>query len=100
MISKREVFDTLNRNKDNLDGFDVERIGLFGSVSREEHDSESDLDFIVDFKEGKKSYKNYIGLKTFLEELFDRDIDLVTRNSLKPSMKERVIGETEYAEEA
>lgn len=100
MISKREVFDTLNRNKDDLDRFDVERIGLFGSVSREEHDNDSDLDFIVEFKEGKKSYKNYIGLKKFLEEIFDKDIDLVTRNSLKSSMKERVLGETEYAKEA
>lgn len=100
MISKSEIFEVLESEEERLDSYGVERLGVFGSFSREDQTGSSDIDFLVEFSEGEKSYRNYIGLKRFLEEVFGREVDLVTEESLKPSMRDSILGEVEYAEEA
>jgi predicted nucleotidyltransferase len=100
MISKSEIFEVLESEEERLDSYGVERLGVFGSFSREDQTGSSDIDFLVEFSEGEKTYRNYIGLKRFLEEVFGREVDLVTEESLKPSMRDSILGEVEYAEEA
>ena len=100
MISSDEVLDFLDENRGEIESFGVERIGVFGSVSRGEQDESSDIDFLVEFVEGEKSYKNFIGLKRFLEDELGKEIDLVTRSSVKPSMKEHILEEVKYGKEA
>jgi uncharacterized protein len=77
--------------------FGVKAIGIFGSFSRNEEKNESDLDVLVDFEPGAKTFDNFIELKFYLEELFDRQIDLVTVNALKPRLKSAILNETVYA---
>ncbi len=36
-------------------------------------------------------------LKFFLEDLFERDVDLVIKDAVKPHMKEYILGSTKYA---
>jgi len=37
------------------------------------------------FEEEQKTFDKYIDLKFFLEDLFDREVDLVTEKALNPS---------------
>lgn len=78
------VFDQLKENSDKLREFGVERIGLFGSFLKGEQDPESDIDFLVELEEN--SFDNYMGLKLFLEELFDREIDLVIESDIREEL--------------
>lgn len=66
--------------------YGVERLDVFGSAVRGSFDeAESDLDFLVSFtpEARLKAFDNFFGLRESLEELFERPIDLVTKNSLR-----------------
>lgn len=64
--------------------FGVKRIGIFGSFARGEERESSDLDVLVVFEEGQKTFDNDMDLKFYLEDLFGRKVDLVTEKALKP----------------
>jgi len=77
--------------------FHVKKIGLFGSAARGEAKENSDLDFLVEFEDGFETFDNYMELKFYLEELFQRKIDLVTIDALRPQMKAAILAEVLYA---
>ena len=49
MIQRAEILSKLKLSKSELIKFGVVRIGLFGSVIREESNRESDVDILIDF---------------------------------------------------
>jgi predicted nucleotidyltransferase len=66
--------------------FGVRRLEVFGSaVSGDFRDSQSDLDFLVEFEpEAGAGYANrYFGLLEALEALFARRVDLVVASAIK-----------------
>jgi predicted nucleotidyltransferase len=77
--------------------YGVKKIGVFGSFARGEEKEGSDIDFLVEFKEGSKTFDNYIDLKYFLQDLFGRSVDLVTVQALKPQLKDDILQEVIYA---
>ncbi|HXJ92169.1 MAG TPA: nucleotidyltransferase family protein [Terriglobia bacterium] len=89
------ILSTLEGRKEDIRRFSVRRLGLFGSVVRGEHTGSSDLDFLVEFD--KKSFDSYMNLKHFLEKLFGCKVDLVLADTLKPRLREVILGETIYA---
>jgi len=78
--------------------YGVKRIGFFGSLVRGEGRQESDIDVLVEFEKGAKTFDNYMDLKFFLEDVFKKKVDLVIFDALKPEIKERILSEVEYAE--
>jgi len=72
----------------------VIKASLFGSVARGDDRENSDIDIIVQFKEGK-SLLDLAGLKVELEELFHRKVDVITFNSIHPLLKEYIEKEQE-----
>lgn len=62
----------------------VEKLWVFGSVNSTNFTSESDIDFLVSFIKLKiEDYaENYFLLAENLENIFGRNVDLVTVNSL------------------
>ena len=76
--------------------FWVERLGVFGSVSRGDETPTSDVDILVGFEEGKKTFDNFMDLKFYLEELLGREVDLITFESIHPLMRERILQEAVY----
>jgi predicted nucleotidyltransferase len=96
-ISKEQIIQKLKENINKIKSFGVKRIGIFGSAVRGEITEKSDIDFVVEFEEDKKTYENFINLAFFLEDLFGREIDLLTPESIspyiKPYIKEEVIYE-------
>lgn len=65
--------------------FHVERLYLFGSAAKGTQTNESDVDFLVKFKPFDLYYyfDNYLDLKSNLQELFERKVDLVEEQSLR-----------------
>ena len=63
----------------------VARLFVFGSVLTEKFNNDSDIDFLVDFKKIDLSdyADNYFNLKSSLEDLFDRNVDLLELKALK-----------------
>ena len=76
--------------------FGVEKIGIFGSISRGDDTPSSDVDILVGFEEGQKTFDNYIELKFYLEELLEREVDLITIESVHPLMREHIMREAVY----
>lgn len=58
-------------------GFNIERLGIFGSYARGEANDGSDLDFIMDTG-GLMGLVQYSTLINRLEEEFDCHVDLIT----------------------
>jgi len=89
---------TLRENEDTIkERYGVKKIGIFGSFARGEENQGSDVDILVEFDEGKKTFDNYMDLKYFLQDLFGRKIDLVTIQALKPQLKEDILRGVIYA---
>ena len=72
--------------------FRVKSLALFGSVSRDEAKPGSDVDLLVEF-DGPVGYFGLFALQDHLEYLLGYTVDLGTRNSLKPRIRNRVLGE-------
>jgi hypothetical protein len=64
--------------------YDIKTMYVFGSAVSEQFSEDSDIDFLISFKDipFEKYTDNYFELHYKLEELFGRNIDLVTENSL------------------
>ena len=67
-------------------------IRIFGSVARNEADSESDIDFLVDMEPGRSLF-DLGGLYMDLRNLLGRDIDVVTEQGLRERIRDRVLKE-------
>ena len=51
---------------------------------------------LVEFEEGKKTFKNLVHLNYFLQELSQRKVQLVTWMGLADFVKREVVKEIEY----
>ena len=97
-LSKEYVINFIQKHEEIIKVFGVKKIGIFGSILRNELHSESDIDFLVEFFPKKKNYKNYIKLAYYLEDNLYRKIDLLTKESLSPYIGPRILEQVEYIE--
>jgi predicted nucleotidyltransferase len=72
--------------------FGVKSLLLFGSVARDEASTASDVDLLVEFNR-PVGYLGLFALQDYLEKLLCCPVDLGTPDSLKPYIRERVMGE-------
>ncbi len=79
-----------------IGAFGVKRLGLFGSFACGQQDADSDVDLLVEFDLGQKSFDAFIHLAFFLEDLFGRRVELVTPESLSPYIGPHILREVEY----
>lgn len=90
------IYAELQRHQAELKKYGVQKIGLFGSFVRDEGTDESDIDFLVDFEKEKKSFKNFMDLAFFLEDLFHRKVEIVTPQALSPYLGPHILKTIEY----
>ena len=93
---KQEIFALLAENESQLRGLGVRRCGLFGSFARGEQTEQSDVDILVEFEEGRKTFDNFMAAAFLLEDLLGRKVDLVTPESLSPYIGPHILREVEY----
>ena len=96
--SKENILQVLAENRTAIKEYGVSKIELFGSYVRNEQDKNSDIDLAVEFIKDKKTYKNYIRLIYYLQDLFQTDIDLITLKSLPENrnFSKEILKETVY----
>ena len=94
--TKQDIVKLLEENQTRLEKFGVKQLGLFGSFVREEQNTQSDVDLLVEFKAGQKTFDNFMGLSFFLEDLFQQPVELVTTDSLSPYIGPYITREVEY----
>ncbi len=93
---KEDLFRLVNEHRLQIKAFGVKQCGLFGSLVRGEHTQESDIDILVEFEPGKKTFDNFMHLAFFLEDLFGKKVDLITVESLSPYIGPHILREVEY----
>lgn len=101
MLSQQEILNELSRNLITWkEKYGLKKIALFGSYSREEQRITSDIDLLVEFDEHAITFDNYMDLKFDLEDLFQKTVDLVIIDDIKPELKQSILRGAMYAEGA
>lgn len=91
-----EIEDRLLQQKQILkEKYQVKRVGIFGSYARSEQTQKSDVDILVDYEEVPSLF-SLLELEYYLEEVLNSKVDLVTRNGIKPQLKETILNEVVY----
>lgn len=97
MLTSNQIIKTLNVHRKEIQQFGVKQIGLFGSFRTNNQHQKSDIDILVEFKKGKKTFDNYMELKFFLEKSFSRPVDLVIKEAVKHELKPSILKSVRYA---
>ncbi len=91
---REEVLERLRAHRDLFTRFGVRSASLFGSVVRDEAKPMSDIDLMIEFLPGQPGgLFRYVELKHALEGLLGRPVDLITKNNIRPRLKERILRE-------
>jgi predicted nucleotidyltransferase len=91
-VRRDEALKILTDHREELQEFGVKRLAIFGSVARDEAGPESDVDVLVEFDKPVGIFE-FLDLKTRLEELLGRPVDLATENGLKRQLRDRILEE-------
>ena len=83
-------------HKDRIKALGVRRLGLFGSFVRKEQNVDSDVDLLVEFEQGRKTFDNFMQLSFLLEDILERRVELVTPESLSAYIAPYILNEVQY----
>ena len=95
--TKQDILTLIEANQAQIRVFGVKELGLFGSFVREQQRADSDIDLLVEFEADKKTFDNFMQLAFFLEDLFQRRVELITTDALSPYIGPHILTEAEYA---
>ena len=75
--------------------FGITKLGIFGSVARQENTEDSDIDIVVEVE--KPTLSLMYELKDALDNLFKCNVDLVRfRSTLRPLLKKNILNDAVY----
>jgi hypothetical protein len=88
LLKLKELKPTLRKE------FAVSKIGLFGSFADGTSSEDSDIDLLVEL-ERPIGWK-FFSLELYLEKVFNRRVDLVTKSALKEPIKNTILNQVNY----
>lgn len=96
-MKRKEALEVLQSYKrDHAEEYEIVRIGIFGSVARDEATDTSDVDVVIETKRPNLFKLSRIRLD--LEELMHTHVDLVSyRDTMNTFLKKRIQNEAVYA---
>ncbi len=78
-MGKDDILTILREKKEFLQSsYGVDKIGLFGSYAKNKATETSDIDIYVEFN--NKTFDNVAGLWNYLEELYQKKVDLIHKH--------------------
>jgi len=95
-MTREQFFTLIDAHLSELTRAGVRRVGVFGSVARDEAGADSDVDILVEFDSLPDLY-DFAALRDRLSEILGRPVDLTTPQALKPRFRSRVLDEVRYA---
>jgi hypothetical protein len=97
MIKKDIILGKLDKLLPELKrNYKVKKIGLFGSVVRNEYKISSDIDFLVEFEKGADLF-DLASLGIYLEDEFGSKVDIISKRAVRDDFKNRIFSEVVYA---
>ncbi len=100
MMTRGEILEYLSRNKIYFrDNFHIIKIGLFGSYSKGEQRSNSDIDLIVEFERNTPNlYDLKNKLRSYIRKDLNINVDICREKYIKPIFKDSILRKTIYVE--
>jgi len=92
-LTPAQAIERLMASEGEIRALGVQRLALFGSVLRGEARPDSDVDLLVQFAPGKKTYERFLALCDLLEAVLGRRVELVTAEALSPFLGPRILAE-------
>ena len=92
-LSRADVETCLADAQTDILSLGVRRLALFGSVQRNAAQADSDVDVLVEFQPGQKTYDHFFALGDLLERVLNRSVELVTPESLPLFLKACILAE-------
>ncbi len=90
-MTRNEAIERLMQNEDAIRALGATSLYLFGSVARDEAGGESDVDLFIDYDlERRFSLVDLASIKFFLEDALAAEVDVTTRDSLHPRLKDKI----------
>lgn len=93
ILTRDDAFQLIRAAEARIRGLGVQRLALFGSVLRDEARPDSDVDLLVQFQPGEKSFDRFMALYDLLDEMFERRVELLTTESLSPYIGPHILAE-------
>jgi hypothetical protein len=98
VFNKESLLNLIGSHRQEIKAFGVKHLGLFGSFARGTAiHSDSDIDLLIEFEQGRKTYDNFMEVAFYLEELLGRKVELVTRESLSKYIGPHILKQVEDA---
>lgn len=96
VANKQALLQLLKENSSQLRGYGVRELTLFGSFVRDSGiHKKSDVDFFVHFHEEELTFRNFMDLGYFLEDLLGRKVEIIEPYRLSPFILPHVLKEIE-----
>ena len=97
MTTKENILERLKGNKAKLSNLGIRNVGLFGSYIRNEQNSNSDIDLLIDFEPDKENFDNFMAVYDLFESIFKNEkIEVVTKNGLSQYIGPKILSEVQY----
>jgi predicted nucleotidyltransferase len=94
-LTKHQTLEIIGRLEAEIRALGVSRLAVFGSVARGKDRPDSDVDILVQFAAGSKSYERFLSLSELLESNLGRRIELVTTEGLSPFIGPHILAEAQ-----
>src|SRR3984893_18906570 len=90
-MNRRRSILKRKRTADAVKALGATSLYLFGSVARDDAKTHSDLDLFIDYDpDGGFSLLELVGIKLLLEEKLGVQVDVTTRDSLHPMLRDDI----------
>ena len=96
ILERKELIQIIKEHEKNIKSFGIDKIGIFGSYAKETANENSDIDILVKFKDVPRISKSYFGLKFYLEDLLQKEVDLCREKDLREELKEEILRSVIY----
>ena len=94
IMCREEVIAGIRKHADAIRAEGATALYLFGSAARDQLGATSDIDMFVEYNpESRFSLINMSGIRLIVMDELGREVDITTRDSLHPRLRNRILAE-------
>ena len=90
LMNRAEAITRLQQHEAELKKLGVERLFMFGSMSRDEARDDSDIDLFFDYQKGRLGLFELMDVKNYAARILGRKTDIMTRDSLHKVLRRQI----------